>query len=49
MNEPEVELLLESVTFTVKVELTAVGGGVPVKAPTVLRFSQAGKPVADQA
>ena len=45
---PDVELLLLSVTVTEKVESSAVRGGVPVKAPAVLRVSHVGKPVADQ-
>jgi hypothetical protein len=51
VNDAEVELLLLSVTFTVKVALTAVGGtgpGVLVSNPAGLIVSHAGSPVADQ-
>ena len=45
---PEVVLLLLSVTFTVKLESTALRGGVPASVPAVLMVSHVGKPVADQ-
>jgi hypothetical protein len=48
LKDPEVVLLLLSVTVTVKVESTAARGGVPVNTPAVLIPSQAGKSVADQ-
>ena len=44
-----VEALLLSVTVTVKLEFTAVAGGVPVRAPAALKLSHEGRPVADQA
>jgi hypothetical protein len=49
VKEPVAETLALSVTFTVKVALTADdGSGPPVKAPAELRVSQLGRPVADQ-
>jgi hypothetical protein len=49
VNEPVAETLALSVTFTVKVALTADdGSGPPVNAPAELKVSQLGRPVADQ-
>jgi hypothetical protein len=48
VKDPDVATLRLSVTVTVKVEFTAVRGGIPVKAPAVLIPSHAGKLVADQ-
>lgn len=45
---PEVVLLLLSVTCTVKLEVTAEDGGVPVNTPLGLNTSQVGCPVALQ-
>jgi hypothetical protein len=45
VNEPEAVLLALSVTFTVKVVVTAVEGGVPERTPAALMLSHAGWPV----
>jgi hypothetical protein len=48
VKEPVAETLALSVTFTVKLALTADDGGVPIKAPAEVKVSQLGRPVADQ-
>jgi hypothetical protein len=42
VNEPVAVLLLASVTFTVKVEVTAAGSGTPDSTPAAVRFSPGG-------
>jgi hypothetical protein len=48
MNKPVAETLSMSVTFTVKLALTADEGAVPVKAPAGVKVNHDGRPVADQ-
>jgi hypothetical protein len=48
VNWPLFGLPPESVTVTVKVDVTAVCGGMPVSSPVELSAAQGGSPVADQ-
>jgi len=48
VNVPLTETLALSVTFAVKVALTADDGGVPLRTPADVKVSHDGKPVADQ-